>query len=67
MSATVGKSVDYVVAGEAPGSKLVKARSLGVTVLDEAGLLALLDDDPSRLDALPLAEADDSPEPPKPR
>jgi len=67
VSATVGKSVDYVVAGEAPGSKLVKARSLGVTVLDEAGLLALLDDDPSRLDALPLAEADDSPEAPKPR
>jgi DNA ligase (NAD+) len=43
VSGTVSKKTNYVVAGEEAGSKLDKAQSLGVPVLDEAGLRALLD------------------------
>ncbi|HZJ96468.1 MAG TPA: helix-hairpin-helix domain-containing protein, partial [Oligella sp.] len=43
VTGSVSKKTDYVVAGEDAGSKLRKAEELGVTVLDEDGLKALLD------------------------
>lgn len=42
VSGSVSKKTDYVVVGEDPGSKLDKARSLGVTILTEQDLLLRL-------------------------
>lgn len=42
VSSSLSKNIDFVVAGESPGSKLEKAEKLGVEILDEKGFLNLI-------------------------
>lgn len=42
VSGSVSKKTDYVLAGEEAGSKLTKAKELGISLLDEDAFLALL-------------------------
>ena len=42
VTSSVSKKTSYVVAGESPGSKLARAESLGVPVIDEDALDELL-------------------------
>src|SRR5581483_6967370 len=42
VTGSVSKKTDYVIAGDDPGSKYAKARQLGIEIIDESGLRALL-------------------------
>jgi DNA ligase (NAD+) len=42
VSGSVSRNTDFVVAGDSPGSKLKRAKNLGLAVIDEAGLLEML-------------------------
>ena len=42
ISSSVSKKTSYIVAGAEAGSKLDKARELGVKVIDEAGFLEMI-------------------------
>ncbi len=52
VTSSVSKNTSYVVVGDSPGSKYDKAVSLGVPILDESGLMALLDGGPAAAELL---------------
>ncbi len=60
VAGSVSKKTSFVVAGENPGSKHDKAASLGVPILDEAGLTVLLERGPDAARATATADPDGS-------
>jgi len=56
VAGSVSKKTSFVVAGENPGTKYDKASSLGVPILDEAGLAVLLAQGPDAARAMAMAE-----------
>ena len=42
LASSVSRGTDFLVVGESPGSKLEKARDLGVTIIDENEFLRLM-------------------------
>jgi DNA ligase (NAD+) len=58
---SVAKTIDYLVAGDEPGSKLARAQKAGVRVLDEAAFLRLLDEGPPEAPEAPAGTAGRSP------
>lgn len=44
VAGSVSSKTDYIIAGHDAGSKLERAQTLGIPILDEAGMLALLDE-----------------------
>lgn len=58
VSGSVSKKTHYVVAGADAGSKLENAQTLGVPILDEAALLALLTTEPLAATNVTIAESD---------
>ena len=52
VTSSVSKKTAFLIAGDAPGSKYDRAMSLGVPILDEAGLAVLLADGPEMARAL---------------
>ncbi len=54
VTGSVSKKTDYVVAGDAAGSKLTKAQELQIPVIDEAALLEMLGNQTPQQEALPL-------------
>jgi DNA ligase (NAD+) len=48
VAGTVSAKTDYLIAGEAAGSKRKKAETLGIPILDEAGFATLLAEGPPK-------------------